>query len=332
MKSVRRALGALTAATALTVAMGACSSSDSSSDGEVVGSVASGPTTEVRKSGDELKVVALGWSDGEIALSLGVKPTAIYDWQGHGDANKGVGPWAVGDFGDASPTVIANSGTTYNYEQIELLEPDLILNVRADPDTKVFDRLSEIAPVASAPEGTGSFAVDWRTQTEIIGKAIGKDAEATQAVAGTTEKIQAAAAANPNFKDKTFVYAAKFGDAYGAYVAGDARFDVFAELGFVAYPPLLALEPSGFFAAVSAEQVSALNAQVGIFTTISKPLSDLTSDNLIKSLSVVQDGRAITLDEKSEINTALGAGTPQSIGIAVDQVVPQLQGVVSKVA
>lgn len=331
MKSVRRALGALTVAVALTTAMAACSSSESSSDGEVVGTVASGPTTEVKKSGDELKVVALGWSDGEIAASLGVKPIAIYDWQSFGDANKGVGPWAVEAFGDGSVDVIANSGTTYNYEQIELLEPDLILNVRADPDTKVFDRLSQIAPVASAPPGTASFAVDWRTQTEVIGKAIGKDSEATAAIADTTSKIQAAAEANPAFKDKTFVYAAKFGDAYGAYVAGDARFDVFAELGFVAYPPLIALQPSGFFAAVSAEQVSAMNAQVAVFTTISKPQSDLTSDALINSLSVVRDGRAIFLEEKSEINQALGAGTPQSIGIAVDQVVPLLQGSVSKI-
>lgn len=331
MKSVRRALGALTVAVALTTAMAACSSSDSSSDGEVVGSVASGPTTEVRKSGDELKVVALGWSDGEIASSLGVNPIAIYDWQSFGEENKGVGPWATENFGDDSVDVIANSGTTYNYEQIELLEPDLILNVRADPDTEVFDRLSQIAPVASAPPGTASFAVDWRTQTEVIGKAIGKESEADDAIAETTGKIQAAAETNPAFGDKTFVYAAKFGDAYGAYVAGDARFDVFSELGFVAYPPLLALQPSGFFAAVSAEQVPALDAQVAVFTTISKPQSDLTSDALINSLGVVRDGRAIFLEENSEINQALGAGTPQSIGIAVDQVVPMLQTSVSKI-
>ncbi|WP_051122147.1 ABC transporter substrate-binding protein [Nocardia sp. 348MFTsu5.1] len=333
MRSVRRVLGALTVAVALTTAMAACSSSDdsSSSDGEVVGSVASGPDTVVRKSGDELKVVALGWSDGEISLSLGVKPIAIYDWQGLGESNKGVGSWATDLFGDYSPTVIKNTGTTYNYEQIELLEPDLILNVRAASDERVFDRLSEIAPVATAPPGTPDFAVDWRTQTKIIGEAIGKTAEADQAVADTSAKIEAAATANPDFKDKTFVYAAKFADAYGAYVAGDARFDVFAEMGFVAYPPLLALQPSGYFAAVSAEQVAALNAQVAIFTTISKPMSDLTSDNLINSLSVVKDGRAIMLDEKSEVNVALAAGTPQSIAIAVDQVVPMLQQSVAKI-
>lgn len=335
MKALRQLLLALAVLLGL-VLVTACGSSSDGQDADagestVVGSVDRGPTKDVTQAGDSLKVVALGWSDGEIAASLGVTPIAIYDWQGHGEANKGVGPWAKDAVADDEVTVIKNSGTTYNYEQIELLEPDLILNVRAAADQKVFDRLSKIAPVATAPEDAPDFAVDWRTQTEIVGKAIGKVDEATSAVAATDTIITDAAKANPEFKDTSFAYGVKFGDGYGGYVKGDARFDVFGELGFAENPALRKLAPSGgFFAPIAAEQVKALDADVTVLSTIALPLKDLQDDTKVTSLEVVKDKRAIVLDEKDEVNVALAAGTPQSIGIAVDKVLPDLKKAVAK--
>src|SRR5687767_12081603 len=40
------------------------------------------------------RVVALGWSDAETALALGVQPVGASDWLGFG--GEGVGPWAQG--------------------------------------------------------------------------------------------------------------------------------------------------------------------------------------------------------------------------------------------
>lgn len=324
----------LAPAVALALTLTACGSSDGGGEeeGKPVGTVDRGPEKEVVQTGDELKVVALGWSDGEIAADLGVTPDAIYDWQGHGEDNKGVGPWAQDDVEDAEIEVIKNSGTTYNYEQIELLEPDLILNVRAAADDKVFDRLSKIAPVATAPEDAPDFAVDWRTQTEIIGAAIGKESEATEAIDETDKVIKTAAGDYPEFKDTTFAYGAKFGDAYGGYVKGDARFDVFGELGFVENPALAKLKPSGgFFANIAAEQVKALDADVAVLTTIALPKKDLESDKKVSSLDVVEDDRAIILDEKDEVNVALAAGTPESIALAVEEITPDLKKAVDRV-
>lgn len=333
MRRTRQLL--LSSATVIGIALlPACASSDDGGGddgGKVVGSVDRGPETQVRQSGDTLKVVALGWSDGEIAADLGVTPEAIYDWQGHGKDNKGVGPWAQDSVKGADIEVIKNTGTTYNYEQIELMEPDLILNVRAANDDKVFDRLSKIAPVASAPKDAPDFAVDWRTQTEIIGEAIGKEKEAKKAVSETDTILKDTAKENPEFKGTSFVYGAKFGDAYGGYVKGDARFDVFGELGFVENPALAKLKPSGgFFAAVSAEQVKAFDADVAVLTTIGLPLKDLESDQKISSLAVVKDDRAVVLDEKDEVNSALAAGTPESIGVAVEGITPDLKKAVAK--
>lgn len=274
------------------------------------------------------RVVALGWSDGSVALELGVAPVAIYDWMNFGEGTKGVGEWDVDAFGDSTPELISSqSAGEFNMQQIEELDPDLILNVRAKADSDINTALSKIAPVVTAPAGTGDYAVDWQTQTELIGAALGKRTDADALVATTTTAQQAVKNEHPEFADRTFVYAAKYGTAYGAYLPGDARFDFFAELGFVANPPITQLQSSGFFAQVPVERVSDLDAQTALFTTITLPFSDLDNDTLINSLAVVRDGRALRLPESDPAILALSSGTPKSLSFALERITPQLASV-----
>lgn len=278
---------------------------------------------------DQPRVVALGWSDGAVAAELGVKPAAIYDWIGLGEETKGVGEWDMAALGDSTPELLsAQSAGEFNMQQIEELAPDLILNVRATADSTVTENLREIAPVATAPEGTGDFAVDWQTQTEIIGAALGKRDDADEIITDTTTEQQAVADQHPEFAGKTFNYAAKYGTAYGAYLAGDARFDFFADLGFVQNPPISRLQSSGFFAQVPVERVSDLDAQVGVFTTIGVPFAELENDSLLNSLAVVRDDHAVQLPENDPAVLALSAGTPKALRFALDRITPQLAAAV----
>lgn len=279
---------------------------------------------------DQPRVVALGWSDGAVAAELGVAPVAIYDWMGFGAATKGVGEWDVAAFGGATPELIsAQSAGEFNMQQIEELDPDLILDVRAEADSAVIDNLRKIAPVVTAPDGTADYAVNWRTQAEIIGVALGKRAEADKIIAETTTAQETVEREHPEFANKTFVYSAKFGTAYGAYLPGDARFDFFAELGFVPNPPVTRLQSSGFFAQVPVERVGDLDAQTALFTTIGLPFADLENDTLINSLAVVRDGRAVKLPENDPTVQALSAGTPTSLRFALDRITPQLARIAS---
>lgn len=313
---------------ALLLVLTACVNSDDGENG-VYNDPGADPGFSV---GDNPRVVALGWSDGAIALELGTKPVAIYDWLGFGEATKGVGEWDAAKFGDDTPELLsAQSQGDFNYQQIEELEPDLILNVRAADDSKVTDRLAKIAPVVSAPSGSGDFAVNWKTQTELIGKALGKGEAATELIAATDATSERLKNANPAFAGKTFVNAVKYGTAYGAYLAGDARFDVFAGLGFVQNPPVTQLQSSGFFAQVPVERVNDLNSQVAIFSTIGLPFADLENDARLNSLSVVRDDRAIRLAEDDPSVQALSAGTPVSLNFALEKVTPQLTAAVSRV-
>lgn len=79
----------VTTAAALTLVLSGCSADNGADPAaepqgseHILGSVETKyGTVEVPApaDGEELRVVALGWSDGEVALSLGVKPVAIFE-------------------------------------------------------------------------------------------------------------------------------------------------------------------------------------------------------------------------------------------------------------
>lgn len=277
----------------------------------------------------KLDVVALGWSDAEMALALGVRPVAVFDWQSFGEQNKGVGPWGTPLFGEEAPTVIAAGQTSTNYEQLQSLNPDVILNVRATADEAEFKRLSEIAPTVYAPAGTPDFATDWQTQITSIGAALGKTVEAEKIITDVKDDISAAA--RDSFQGQTIVSGAKFGDAYGAYTAGDGRFDLLSQIGFVQNPPVTQLQSAGFFANVPVERISALDADVAVILPIGFTKAQTEADPLIASLPVVRDGRAIILDPASELGMAWGTSSVLSIPVVLEQLVPQLEQASAKV-
>ena len=99
------------------------------------------------------RVVALGWSDAETALALGVRPVGASDWLEFG--GEGVGPWAEGRY-DTPPVLLGTQ--ELDYEQIFELKPDVILDTRSDNSKERFDELSKIAPtVAPPPDDVGWF-------------------------------------------------------------------------------------------------------------------------------------------------------------------------------
>lgn len=330
---------ALLGATALALVLAGCSSSAAPAQTPETPGVLGTVETNYGKvevpapaEGEELRVVALGWSDGEVALSLGIKPVAIFDWQSHGAENKGVGSWATDGFGDSNVELIERGDESLNYEQIQALDPDVILNVRAAFDDKAYERLSQIAPTVQAPEGTPAYAVNWRDHTSIVATALGKKDEGAALVDTLETKITETQGAHPEFKGVELVSGSKFGDAYGASLPGDARFDMYGDMGFVLDPEVKALpSPDGFFAAISVEQVKALDTEVAVMTTIGLPIEDLKNDELLQSLEVFKDGRAVVLDPKDTVMAGSTAGTVQSISLAMDAVIPQLESAVAKI-
>src|SRR5215208_3744172 len=173
------------------------------------------------------RVVALGWSDAETALALGVQPVGASDWLGFG--GEGVGPWAAGRY-DEAPEIIETLEPSY--EAIAALEPDLILDTRSDGTQERYDLLSEIAPTIGQPEGVGPYQTTWQQQLDLVGQALGKTDQAAGLEAAVQQAFTDAAEAHPEFDGTEVAVGAYTSEGFGAYVSGDARVAFMEQLGF----------------------------------------------------------------------------------------------------
>lgn len=282
-----------------------------------------GPT-EVPVPDGELRVVALGWSDAEIALALGVEPVAIHDWLGFGEENHGVGPWAV-DLIEGDPTVIPRADADLDFELIQSMDPDVILNVNSGYDEEEYNRLNDIAPTISGPEDAANFNPGWEAQTELIAEALGLSEEGEELVSQTQELIDQTRAEHPEFEGLTAVTGSKFGEAYGLHTGGDMRWDIIELLGFEMYGPAADLaDPDNFYADVSEEQVEVFDADVAVLFPIGYTREELENDPLLSSLSVVSEGRAVLLEAEEPLSQAFSAGNPLSIEVVLEELPPQL--------
>ncbi|MDR8018420.1 ABC transporter substrate-binding protein [Nesterenkonia aerolata] len=283
-------------------------------------------TTEIPAAEDgELDIVALGWSDAEVALALGHEPIAVMDWLGFGEENHGVGPWAA-DLVEGEPTVIERADGEIDYEEIQALNPDLILNVNSDYDEATYERLSEIAPTVAGPEGAENFNPGWENQTELIAQALGEAEAGEELVAETQDRIEEVASEHSDFEGVEAVTGSKFGEAYGLSASGDLRWDLMEDLGFTMYGPAADLAPEDdFYADVSQEQVDVFDAEVAVLFPIGYTLEDLEDDDLLSSLDVVSEDRAVLLDPEEDLVQAFSAGSPLSIEVVLDELPDRLQ-------
>src|SRR3712207_6170087 len=107
------------------------------------------------------RVVALGWSDAETALALGVEPVGASDWLAVG--GNGLGEWVEDEYTE-DPEMIETLEPSF--EAIAALEPDLILDTRSSGTQERYDLLSEIASTIGQREGVGPYQTTWQQQLE----------------------------------------------------------------------------------------------------------------------------------------------------------------------
>lgn len=322
----------LASAAALALTLTACSgggTGDASADESKQGVLATvehmfGETEVLEPDDGDLTVVALGWSDAEVSLALGHEPVAVLDWLSFGEENHGVGPWAA-DLVKGDPEVIPRGDEGIDYELIQSYNPDVILNVNSDYDEAAYNRLSEIAPTISGPEGAENFNPGWEKHTQLIAAALGEADAGEKIVADTNAQFAATREEYPQFEGLEAITGSKFGEAYGLSYTGDMRWDLIEEIGFKMYGPAAELEPDeGFFANVSQEQVNVFDADVAVLFPIGYTLDELENDDLIKSLDVVKDGRAVMLDPDEQLVQAFSAGSTLGIQLVLDELPPLL--------
>ena len=310
------------AAVVTSCSSGAEPAADTAAGGGTSSSSDSFPVTVSTAFGDATveeeptRVVALGWSDAETALSLGVQPVGASDWLGFG--GEGVGPWAEGLY-DEAPEIIETLEPSL--EAVAALEPDLILDTRSDATQERYDSLSAIAPTIGQPEGVGPYQTTWQQQLELVGQALGRADEAAALQDDVEQQFADAAAEQTEFEGTEVAVGAYTSEGFGGYVRGDARVDFMEQLGFVNAPAIQDLAGENFFVPISEEQLQLFDAPLTVVFPIFVAASEFTSNPLWQAIPSVQQGRAVVLDDQTLAN-AFSSGSAPGIRYALDNAVP----------
>ena len=310
------------------VALSGCSTTgteETSAPAESASAAAQFPVTVATAFGDVTipkqpeRVVALGWSDADVALSLGVQPVGASDWLAFG--GEGQGPWNAGKY-TTKPEILGT--LEIDMEKVAALRPDLILDTRSSGDKARHDQLSKLGvPVVDVPKGGEMYLTSWEQQLDMIGKALGKQAEAAKLKSDLDAKFAAAAAANPKFKDATAAAIARTGEGWGAYVSGDGRVDFLQELGFKNAPAIEAKKTNSFYIPLSSEQLDLADADVTVVFLIQATLDQAKNDKLFQAIPSVKAGHVAYMDDK-DISNAFSSASVAGLSYAVDKVAPLL--------
>ena len=314
---------ALLAATVLVTSCGSGdtgSSEDAAASSSPSGSGASPVTVEtafgpVEVPEDPERVVALGWSDAETALALGVQPVGASDWLGFG--GEGVGPWAEGRY-DEAPEIIETLGPSL--EAIAALDPDLILDTRSPATQDRHDALRAIAPTIGQPEGVGPYQTTWQQQLDLVGQALGREEESAELQVEVEQQFTDATEANPQFEGTEVAVGAYTSEGFGAYVRGDTRVDFMEALGFTNEAAIQDLAGESFSVSLSEEQVPLLDAPLTVVFPIFVDAAQITSNPLWQSLPSVQQGNALVLEDQTLVN-AFSSGSALGTRYALEHAV-----------
>ncbi|MEV5840820.1 iron-siderophore ABC transporter substrate-binding protein [Streptomyces sp. NPDC051985] len=341
---VSRLTGLLVSVLLLTATAVACGSSDSDSDKGSGSSSAGGsgssadagafPVTIAHKFGsttiksEPQRIVTVGLTDQDAVLALGKVPVATTEWLG---GYKGaIGPWAEDKLGSAAaPTVLKDTGTGPQVEKIAALKPDLILAVYSGLTKSQYESLSKFAPVVAQPKQYNDYGVPWQQQTEEIGQALGKAAEAKTLVSGVEAKFTAAEKAHPEFTGASAVMATPYEGTF-VYGSQDPRSRLLSDLGFSLPKDLDKVIGDQFGANISKERFDLLDQDVDVWivpdTTAS--VTKLHDDKVYADLNVVKQGREVFIKETSDYGNAVSLSTVLSIPYVLDRLVPQLAAAV----
>lgn len=269
------------------------------------------------------RVVALGYTEQDFLLSLGVTPVAVRYWYGEEDA---IMPWAEDYVEGERPVVLNMPFNNLSYEAILALQPDLISAVTAGLSAEEYELLSQIAPTISQSGDYINFGMPWQEAQLLIGQALGKGEEAAEIVANVESQFADALTANPELEGKTVAVTYYSEGTFGFYTDQDARGRFFTDLGFVVPEEMVEIAGESFYANLSTERLDLLDQDlIAILNLqfVEGGRETIESDPLFSQLSAVQESRILYFDEVAE--NALGFSTPLSLPYALEAVLPEIE-------
>jgi iron complex transport system substrate-binding protein len=268
------------------------------------------------------RIVTLGWNAQDVVYALGETPVGMPKVT-YGPTAAGVTAWDADRF-DPAKTTLLDTGDGYPFEKIAALQPDVILAPYEGFDATVYKTLSGIAPTVAYPGAP--WQTSWQEQTTLVGKALGKSAEAAKLIAGITELTRKAAADHPEFKGKTLTIGS-FGPENYVYMPTDPRVQILTEMGFVNSPGVQALQAKNtkkeFAVTVSKEKVGEIDADVVVGYVDGLTAKKFQADPVYASLGATKHGGAYLMEDQQVIS-GMSAVSVLSVPWVLDKILPGL--------
>ncbi|WP_411374711.1 iron-siderophore ABC transporter substrate-binding protein [Arthrobacter sp. MPF02] len=279
------------------------------------------------------RVATVSWVNDDVAVALGVVPVGVpkIEWGGN---EQGSTPWkdeALEELGagfgsDKAPAQYSEADGI-NFTEIAKLTPDVILAAYSGLTEEDYKKLTEIAPVVAHPEL--AYGTSWQDSTSIIGKALGKEAEATKLISDTEATIKEKAEEYPQIEGKSFIYGnlepAK-GDGVNVYTAIDNRPRFLTDIGMKLAPVVEQNTKSNseFFIPWSAEKANELESDVFVTWVPDASTADaIKADPLLSQIPAIKNG-ALVADSDNTLTLSISAASPLSLPWSLDTFLPQL--------
>lgn len=279
------------------------------------------------------RVVTVSWVNDDVAIALGVVPVGVpkNEWGGN---DKGSTPWkdaaleklGAGFGSDKAPAQFSEADGI-NFTEIAKLNPDVILGAYSGLTEEDYKKLSEIAPVVAYPEL--AYGTSWQDSTAIVGKALGKEAEATKLVADTEATIKDKVSKYPQLAGKSYIYGnlepAK-SDGVNVYTANDNRPRFLSEIG-MELASVVEDNSKGskeFFIPWSAEKANELESDIFVTWVPDAATTDsIKADPLLGQIPAIKSG-AFVADSDNTLTLSISASSPLSLPWSLDTFLPQL--------
>ncbi|MCG7362712.1 iron-siderophore ABC transporter substrate-binding protein [Roseomonas sp. ACRSG] len=263
------------------------------------------------------RVVSLGYTAHDALLALDVQPVAVRRW--FGDQASTIWPWAQPYQKGPQPVVLAGE---VSVERVATLEPDLIVGIGSGISHAEYEALSAIAPVLMQAQEQ-AFSTSWDNVLRMLGLALNKREKAESLIAHTRQQFAAVRERHPAWTGRTAVAAYNFSGETGAFTSNDTRGRFLTELGFVVPAALDRLGGrQGFYAKLSPEDLSPLDADLLIWVSSAGTVPDIVALPMRRFLRAHLEGREVLTSPL--LAAALSFGSVLSLPFALAALEPEI--------
>lgn len=263
------------------------------------------------------RIVVVGLTEQDVVLALGHTPIATTEW--YGEHPHAVWPWAQDALGDAEPTVL-HAPDGFDFEKIASLRPDLIVGTNSGMSQADYDKLSELAPTVAPPPDAPAYFAPWRSQTLLIGSALGLTAEAETLVTDIEKQFEAKRREYPELGDRSVVFLqnAVYEGRYIAYPDGLST-DFLTSLGLTVPAYLDEYARGDGQSYIPAEKIDVIDDADVLLWATEKPadIGALEDEATFMNLTPVEQGRAVYTD--GTLAGAIYFTTPLSLPYVLDR-------------